>query len=471
MKRKILSAIMALVLCMGLSGTGRADMWLAWNDALRWDFDESTGCLTISGTGDLIVDGETGEDVVFPWENFIDEITEVVMKDGVTWGSFAGVFDNCSNLTHITIPKSMANISTPLYSAVFPNPKLQAIYVEEGNPTYYSIDGVLCQKGEGAVYLVRFPGNHPAVDYTTPEDVTFILSNAFENCTSLASITVSDSVTRTGDQIFANCSSLRSVTLPDGIQMGSGSMYDGGIFKGCSSLTSISIPEGVTHIGANTFRACTSLTSIHIPQSLTSISDYAFGECDSCTDIYYAGSEEEWKKVSISSDGNDAFLAAAVHYNSAQADTPAGSTEPVTASPTSATVLVNGENFSFDAYNIGGANFFKLRDLAYVLSGTPKQFDVSYDTTTKKIALTSGQSYTAVGGELASSGATGSQNAAPTPSTILLDGQEVSLTAYLINGSNYFMLRDIGHLFDFAIGWDGETRTIAIDTSTGYAAG
>ncbi|MDE6880161.1 MAG: hypothetical protein K2P20_02255, partial [Oscillospiraceae bacterium] len=106
MKRKILSAIMVLVLCMGLAGTGRADMWLAWNDELSWDFDESTGCLTISGTGDLIVDGETDEDLVFPWGNFIDEITEVVMKDGVTWGSFSGVFDNCSNLTRITIPKS-----------------------------------------------------------------------------------------------------------------------------------------------------------------------------------------------------------------------------------------------------------------------------------------------------------------------------------------------------------------------------
>jgi hypothetical protein len=50
-----------------------------------------------------------------------------------------------------------------------------------------------------------------------------------------------------------------------------------------------------------------------------------------------------------------------------------------TAKPTTANVLVNGIAVKFEAYNIGGNNYFKLRDLAMALSGTGKQFDVSWD--------------------------------------------------------------------------------------------
>ena len=51
-----------------------------------------------------------------------------------------------------------------------------------------------------------------------------------------------------------------------------------------------------------------------------------------------------------------------------------------------------------------------------------------------------------------------------------VDGKEVSLTAYNIGGANYFKLRDIGQTFDFGIGWDDATRTITIDTGTGYTS-
>ena len=139
------------------------------------------------------------------------------------------------------------------------------------------------------------------------------------------------------------------------------------------------------------------------------------------------------------------------------------------ARPTAATVLVNGENISFDAYNILGNNYFKLRDLAHVLSGSEKQFDVDFDLESNTILLTTGEEYTVVGGEMAGKG---EENKTPraTSSSILLDDEEVSFTAYNIEGNNYFMLRDIGAAFDFGVEWNDETKTIIIDTSIGYAA-
>lgn len=141
--------------------------------------------------------------------------------------------------------------------------------------------------------------------------------------------------------------------------------------------------------------------------------------------------------------------------------------DTVTAKPISSTVLVNGENVAFDAYNINGNNYFKLRDLAYILSGTAKQFDVGWDNNNNAISLSRGKAYTAAGGEMTGKGA-GDKTAAPTNSKIYLDGNEVQFTAYNIEGNNYFKLRDIGAAFDFGVDWDGAKNTIAINTANSY---
>ena len=140
------------------------------------------------------------------------------------------------------------------------------------------------------------------------------------------------------------------------------------------------------------------------------------------------------------------------------------------AKPTSSTVLVNGNSIAFDAYNINDNNYFKLRDLAYTLSGSAKQFAVTWDEEKDAINLLSGEAYTVVGGEMETKDAE-AKAAEPTTSKIYLDGTEVALTAYHIGGNNYFKLRDIGAAIDFCVDWDDASNTIVIDTSAGYMLG
>lgn len=45
--------------------------------------------------------------------------------------------------------------------------------------------------------------------------------------------------------------------------------------------------------------------------------------------------------------------------------------------------------------------------------------------------------------------------AAPSSQTIYIDGRQVSMTAYLIGGSNYVKLRDVGQMVGFNVYWDG----------------
>lgn len=59
--------------------------------------------------------------------------------------------------------------------------------------------------------------------------------------------------------------------------------------------------------------------------------------------------------------------------------------------------------------------------------------------------------FTAAGGELAVSADPSIKEAKSTTSKVYVNGKEVSFTAYNINGSNYFKLRDIAKVIDFGV--------------------
>ncbi len=94
-------------------------------------------------------------------------------------------------------------------------------------------------------------------------------------------------VTAIGESAFQNCSTLKSVTIPNCIT--SIGVY---AFRGCTGLTSVAIPNSVTSIRGGAFQDCSGLTSVTIPNSITSIDDAAFQNCSHLpveNNIRYAG--------------------------------------------------------------------------------------------------------------------------------------------------------------------------------------
>lgn len=140
-----------------------------------------------------------------------------------------------------------------------------------------------------------------------------------------------------------------------------------------------------------------------------------------------------------------------------------------TATPTSSTILIDGQIVRFEAYGIDENNYFKLRDLAMALNNSSKNFQVGWDSANNAVLITSKSRYTPQGGELAVNNTQVVKNAVAATASIYLDGKEIKLQAYNIEGYNYFKLRDLGKALDFGVGWDGANNTIRIDTNVGYA--
>jgi len=138
--------------------------------------------------------------------------------------------------------------------------------------------------------------------------------------------------------------------------------------------------------------------------------------------------------------------------------------ETATAVPSNSRMYVDDKEVSFQAYTINGNNYFKLRDIAFVLNNTEKSFAVGWDGINNAITIETDEAYEPVGGELAVANNPTTQTAKLSTSTIYFNGTPVEVTAYTINGNNYVKLRDIAAMVNFEVYYDSETKAIHIYT-------
>ena len=124
-------------------------------------------------------------------------------------------------------------------------------------------------------------------------------------------------------------------------------------------------------------------------------------------------------------------------------------------------VTVNGEAVTPDVYSINGYNYFKLRDLAVLLSDTDAQFVVRYNEKDNSVSLTTNKPYTPVGGEM-TVGENQSESCARSSQDIVVNGKTVNLKVYNIGGNNFFGLRDFSDLLGFTVEYIAESDTVAI---------
>ncbi len=188
-------------------------------------------------------------------------------------------FYGCSNLKAVSIPASVSSIEGSAFEGCS---SLESVSIPEGiksvGPNAFLGTKLLGQQPfliANRALLAASP-NLCQGDVVIPEDVSSIGNYAFEECSSMESLTIPASVTSIGYGAFFHCSSLKAVSISASL-----SSIESFTFYGCSNLENVSIPEGVSSIGSRAFGECSSLKGVSIPASVTSIGDSAFSSCSS----------------------------------------------------------------------------------------------------------------------------------------------------------------------------------------------
>lgn len=134
---------------------------------------------------------------------------------------------------------------------------------------------------------------------------------AFMYCGKLDSIELPETVEYIDGMAFYVCKSLPNLKLPKHLKT---IKYDA--FSGCASMRGeLYIPDSVTTIGARAFATGKNgITSVRLPKSIEKIEDKAF-MLDSLTTFRYAGTVEDWIKVSLgNANANPSYYAHQIYF-------------------------------------------------------------------------------------------------------------------------------------------------------------
>lgn len=132
-----------------------------------------------------------------------------------------------------------------------------------------------------------------------------------------------------------------------------------------------------------------------------------------------------------------------------------------------AQLTIDGKPREMDVYIIDDYSYFKLRDIAYAVTGTKKQFDTVWIEKDAAIHLQTGIPYT-INGKEGNQGTGKDALALASTATLFVNGKPQKVSAFTINDYTYYKLRDVGKLVDFNVTWDEASFTIGVDTTKGY---
>lgn len=241
------------------------------------------------------------------------------------------VFDDCSSLETVFYDGSLAQWSQINTSNGFLGYSCPSLVMGDYTAQFISVkDENDPDPPPKTVTITKYTGTESTVILPSTINswpVTKIGEDAFQDNTTITSVTIPGSVTEIGANAFAGCTNLTSVTYGGDwsnltIQSGNPAVQDAANeqlfdfaftpdntavivrYKGTaadvtipsrykgkpvtmidhaafhnSAVTSVTIPDSVTSIHDSAFAYCSSLTNISIPNSVTAIGSFAFEGC------------------------------------------------------------------------------------------------------------------------------------------------------------------------------------------------
>ena len=201
----------------------------------------------------------------------ISRLTAVTINTAIKEIDYSNqAFTSTSGTVSITTVELGPEVPEFDIAGVFGSANLRDVIVDENNPNFESIDGVLFNSD--GTRILYYPNGRTGA-YTLPDTVTGIGGGVFSGNTNLTGITIGHNVTSIGEGAFNGCTQLGFVSFT-----GTGTKLEIGkrAFLSCTSLTELTIPSWTVSIGDEAFAGCTGLTSVTVPEGVTSIGHAAF---------------------------------------------------------------------------------------------------------------------------------------------------------------------------------------------------
>ena len=288
-------------------------------DNLTWDFDESTGILTIIGSGDMYdYSRKSPAYSTAPWMPFASKITRIAFVSDSSGKSLTSIgehaFIYCSGITELELPSSLTNIGDYAFescSRITGKLELPSGLTSIGDYAFRGCSGITELKLPSSLTSIGASAFQSCSGITgkleLPSDLTTIEDSVFSNCSGITELKLPSSLTNIEDYAFFGCSGITKLELPSSLtsigrfafrgcsgitgklELPSGlTTIEIGAFQGCSGLTGkLELPLGLTSIPPSTFNGCSGLTELKLPSGLTSIGTSAFQGCSGLTGYVY----------------------------------------------------------------------------------------------------------------------------------------------------------------------------------------
>lgn len=239
-------------------------------------------------------------------------------------------FEQFPNLRSLHLPSTVSKICIDYIHS------LQEVVVDEDNPIYTSVDGLLYSKD--LTELIAVPSGLPIKKFVVRDGVEVIGKDVLANHQELEEVVFPNSVKKVSEKAFSDCPSLKTVHLNEGLErlesyafgntalervklplslkyIGQKRFSGRRPFSGCSKLTAfemdgeselftvidgvlyakdnsalgllycppvrtvLNIPDGVECILGDACNECRNLEKVVMPDSVTSIDGWAFYNC------------------------------------------------------------------------------------------------------------------------------------------------------------------------------------------------
>ncbi|MBP5366751.1 MAG: leucine-rich repeat domain-containing protein [Bacteroidales bacterium] len=212
-----------------------------------------------------------------------ESIAKIRVTEGVKSlpnGAFCG-----TNIKEITIANSVEHIHCGILNFKFKGKQL----CDDLKQNEY--DNALYIGNDQNPYMVLTKAKSKSITSCHVHQQTkTIIAHAFEECTSLAEVTMPNTISELGQSAFNGCTSLKHVAIPESV----GYIYNNTFYK-CSSLESVTFPATckVQKIDDAAFKYCDKLKSLELPNSVKYIGQRAISNCKSLESIKFGNQLEE----------------------------------------------------------------------------------------------------------------------------------------------------------------------------------